>query len=531
MAVVDRLVPLEDGPFTRMIDSPNPVTRVEGAYTLGQNVYPQDPELGEELVGRPGSRPLGGSFGATNAHAVNGLGQFRTATADFTVAIYAGEIYTLDWTTEAWTKQVTTADLTTAGISLQTTSAERFAMVPAFDQLLVSGGIDAPFLWDGTAHGGLTALTACPPLYGVPTVHQARLFGIKATDRRTMVWSEADDPTTGYETGGFTNAWTLRQTDPYPLTRLVGTNQGLVIFREQSCTLAVGDVGTLEFQSSDTQEAIDAKVGTKTPWAVVEIGRNIVFLDALLRPHLIRPGATGVVPLWHDFRTTLRNGAHRSVDQWSHGVYYTPANLILFAVPQEDYQVDMMLVLSAATETPTPVAVWNGWGAESGENLHVMTMVRRPTLSGVTDPVPTLIRAAWPTNLVYLHGNPDDDTFLTDDITAAGLTQPIYHLVYGQPLGYSAKREKVFDRLDVSFRANTAQSALLWVRTARGDSDPLTVAVNATVSEAEVKASLGLDEQARWIAPRIAHQVAGERFGLVAFSVTAYASDDDPKAP
>jgi hypothetical protein len=111
-----------------------------------------------------------------------------------------------------------------------------------------------------------------------------------------MVWSEADSPTTGYE-AGFSNAWTIRQTNPHSLTRLYGTNQGLVVFRARSITMAVGDVGDDTFQSSDSQEAIDATMGTRSPWAVVELGMNLVFSERGLEAVPDPAGRHGCDPL------------------------------------------------------------------------------------------------------------------------------------------------------------------------------------------------------------------------------------------
>jgi hypothetical protein len=527
MAATDRVLMLEDGPWSQMIDSRSPTARVEGAYTLGQNVYPMDSGLGETLVGRPGSRPAGARL-VTFPAFIQAITQFSHGASETTVAVAGGELYTFNWTTETWTKVVTTANLTTKSITLSAVPLV-VACVTFGDALVVSDQNNIPFLWDGTSgSAGLTKLTNCPPLYGQPTVHQARLFGIKALDQRTMVWSEADDATTGYDTGGFTNAWTLRQTDQHPLTRLVGTNSGLIIFRARSVTMASGDVGTLEFQSTDTREAIDSSVGTYTPFAVLEIGPNILFLSSDLQPYLLRPGATGVVPIWSGLRNTLVGGAARANPQQAFAVNYTPASLAIFAVSDSlaSTAPNTLLVYDVRGDNPVPVGVWNGWDQASISAMAMVLDTQLPT------PVPRWMHGDYGTSggYVYLHGNPDDATFLTDDSLPAG-AQPIYHLVHCQPLGYSTGREKIFDREDVSFRAPTPQQVSIWNRTPRGDSDPYALTVDPADVEIETKVTLGLDEEGRWIAPRVAHQALGEQFGLVAVSVTGYAADNDPADP
>jgi hypothetical protein len=527
MAVTDRALMLEDGPWNQMIDSLAPTARKEGAYKLGQNVYPMDSEVGECLVGRPGTRVAGNRL-VTYPDLVQAIVQFSHGAVEQTIAVAGGELYAYDWDTETWTKVVTAANLVTAGVTFS--AVPWVACVTFGDTLLVSDQVNPPFLWNGTAGaGGLTSLTNCPPLYGKPTVHQARIFGIKASDLRTMVWSEADDATTGYE-AGFANAWTLRQTDQHPLTCLVGTNQGLVIFRARSITMAVGDVGDLSFQSTDTREAIDSSVGTSTPFAVLEVGPNIVFLSSDLQPYLSRPGAAGVVPLWQGFRNTLVAGATRANAQQTYAVHYTPSNLLLFAVgsPTSDAP-NTILVLDAKSDTPLPVGVWQGWNDVSGATISAMAMVL--DASGGTS-VPRWMHGDLGASggYVYTHGNPDDAEFLTDDVMVTGIL-PIEHIVKLQPLGFSTKREKVMDRIDASFRGDTVQNCTIGATTPRGDLDPVEVAVTPSAADLEVHASLGIDVTARWIAPTIRHQAIGEEFGLVAVSVTAYATDDDPGVP
>jgi hypothetical protein len=182
MARTDRLLQLEDGPFNRMIDSLAPTARQEGAYQLGENVYPEDPEVGEAIVGRPGMRPMGAQLSVFPKF-VQGIIQFPHNTLETTVAIAGGEIFTFDWTTRLWTKQVTTANLTTAGATLSGVPLQ-VGLLVVTSKLLISDGTNTPILWDGSAGAAsITVLTNCPALYGQPTLHQSRVFGIKASTR------------------------------------------------------------------------------------------------------------------------------------------------------------------------------------------------------------------------------------------------------------------------------------------------------------------------------------------------------------
>jgi hypothetical protein len=111
---------------------------------------------------------------------VQGIIQFPHNTLETTVAIAGGEIFTFDWTTRLWTKQVTTANLTTAGATLSGVPLQ-VGLLVVTSKLLISDGTNTPILWDGSAGAAsITVLTNCPALYGQPTLHQSRVFGIKA---------------------------------------------------------------------------------------------------------------------------------------------------------------------------------------------------------------------------------------------------------------------------------------------------------------------------------------------------------------
>jgi hypothetical protein len=549
MARTDRVVLLEDGPWTEMVDAKSPAARKEGAYRYGQNVYPLDPALGDELVGRPGVRLLGARLTETGAH-IQGIFQFSQPLTEMTVVVAGGRLFTIDWLTEAWTERVTAADLLTAGIVFNDV-VTKVAFLIVSDQLMISDGYNAPFLWDGSAgSAGLTPMTNCPPLLGQPTMYESRVFGIKTYDPATMVWSETDDPLTGYEAGGFTNAWTIRQTNARPLTRLVGTNDGLVIFRERSVTIALGTVGP-DFSTTATHDAIDSTRGTQTPFAVVEVGANILFLDAEMRPHILRPGGVGVEPIWDGVREIVADGGRMASPTTCIATHYTPANLVLFAIPNSvtSTSVGRMLVYDVSGDFPKAVGIWDGWTTVAGTNITALAMVLRTYLYGGNTPV--LLHGDRGDNggYVYQHGNPDDTSFLTDDEIVTG-TQAITHTVECQALGFSTKRDKVFDRVDVTCRPLPQMTLNISVATPRDVGTPQTVFVNtggqgwdyglwdsgdlfdvATMEDEEQHADLGIDAFGRWARPKIVHQTIGERFGMVAVTVTGYATNDDPEIP
>jgi hypothetical protein len=130
--------------------------------------------------------------------------------------------------------------------------------------------------------------------YGKPTVYGAKLFFIKNTDRRTIVWSEEAAANTGYEAGGYTNVWVLGQTTPAPLTAILGTNNGLYYFRQASIGVIRGVVST-DFTTSATHDSVSAAVGCPALDGVAEDGvGRLWFIDNRGQPWQLPVGGQPV---------------------------------------------------------------------------------------------------------------------------------------------------------------------------------------------------------------------------------------------
>jgi hypothetical protein len=536
MATSDQPSPLRDGPWTGMVDAIAPTVTSEGKYVLGQNVYPLDPAIGEGVVGRPGVRVLGAIGGAPGARRAQGHYQFtKRDGTEYTIRIVGGKFETFNWATEVWTEVVTTAQLTTAGITLDATAP--IAFLTFEDKVIISDETNTAWMWDGTTGAGLTKLTNAPVFYGPLTNYSGRVWGIKKTERGTMVWSEAGDATTGYEAGGYNNAWTIAQTDPNRLTRLIGTNEALYVLRGRSGTTVSGQV-TSTFSSAATRESLSDTIGTMSPFAVVVQDLNIIVLDADLHPQLLRPGATGFTELWTAFRETLKRIPKTEDDQRRCiSVLYTPASLLLFAIPDRDAtDPNLLLVYDIKGVVPVPVAIWRGWEITS------MAMVKN------AEGTPYLVHGDSE-GYTYLHGNPEDAEGPWDDELVSG-TVPIDHIVETRPLGFSPSGEKIFDRIDVSIRANTQMTLEISQITPRGTSEAQEILVESgfqgwdqavwddmiwdvddVLGTLESHGDVGIDEQARWLKVRIRHRTLGEQFGLVALEVVGYLTDNDPEIP
>ena len=517
---------LEDGPWTRMRDNYAPTSRIRGALSLAQNVYPVAPAAGGAVLGRPGYTGLGAQLGAVGARTVQGVFQFKKKNSTaYTVAIVGGKFYTVNWGTRVWTEVLTTAQLTAASVTLSTTA--RVAFLGFADVLLISDGINTPWSWDGTSGAGVVKLTNAPVIYGQFSSYYGRWFGTKASDRATFVWSEPLQPNTGFEAGGFANAWTLTQTDSSPITLLVGTNDALNVFRARSATAATGKPD-INFSSQGTREGVAEAEGTSSPWAFVQTERSIVFIDSDLHPQMTRSGGN-LIALWEDLYETIRQLPKASAVN-AIAVNFTPAQLFLFAVCDlGSTDPNLILVFNGAPDIPVPVAVWRGF------SMTAFAMVENASNA------PRLLHGF--NGYIYEHANPEDSLWNDEDATG---TVAIEHIVESQPLGFDLKREQFFDRLDVSLYTASAMTVDCYYETPRGRSINQTVTVTGggavfdsglwdgvsfATSSQEEHESLGLNGEGRWIKAGFHHKVLGEQFGLNSFAITAYAANTDPAIP
>lgn len=533
MATTDQTVPIRDGPWQRMLDAISPTTKQPGAYLLCQNAYPLDPAIGEGIVGRPGVRQLGAIGGSVGARRTQGYYQYtKRDGTEHTIRIVGGRFETFNWSTEVWTNVLTTADLAGAAITLDPNAT--IAFITFSDKVIISDGVNTAWSWDGTTGAGLTKLTNAPVFYGPLTVYAGRLWGIKAVETSTFVWSEVDDANTGYEVGGYNNAWTLTQTDPNRLYRLIGTNEALYVLRARSGTTISGQV-TSSFEAAATRESLSDTIGTMSPFAVVIQDLNILTLDADMHPQLLKPGGVGFAELWTSLRETLRRVPRTPEMLYKcQAVLYTPASLLLISIPQQSAtEPNMLLVYDVKGTVPVPVAVWTGW------EITAMAMVKDAAkeprlLHGGTD------------GYTYLHANPEDEDGPWDDKLAGG-TVAVDHRFQTQALGFDVAQEKIFDRIDVSVRASTEMTLEISAETPRGASEPQTIVVDSgylgwdtgLFDEAvfdddrtiESHGDVGIDLHARWIKVDFRHRTVGEQFGLVSTTVTAYPTNNDPEVP
>jgi hypothetical protein len=516
------------GPWRGMRDSLDPTAAEADLASLLQNVYPADLAGGRAVIGRPGFKLFGAQLGAGGARTAQLVTQFtKLDGTEHTIAIVGGKVYKADWTLRTWTEILTAAELALASITLSTT-ARCWSLVVS-DKLYITDGVNKPWLWDGTAHGGLTSITNSPVIYGRPTLYYAKVFGIKDTERSTIVWSEENDPTIGYEAGGYNNAWTLGQTSQDALRGLMGTNEALYYWRRNSVSAITGPVNSA-FATTGTREGVSDTEGTLTQGMAL-YDRLIFFLDAEKRPHVLLPGA-GVVPIWKDFSQTIA-GIDATYIAKCDTVYDPATGLVLYPVVVSGQTVPTyFLAFDPNQSPPQAVAIFNGFDAAVSGT--VKNLSGRPILIHIDT-----------NGYAYDHGTPDG-TYWNDEKQAG--TTAIAHVVQPTFGAYDVEDEKYFERIDAVFRTpGTVMSSMrMDYETPRGTSTPLTAVPGGFVSlwdvatwdtskwsayAVEQHTAFGLRGFGRYIRPRFLHGVVDEQFGMVRANVTGRVYSNEPGVP
>ena len=210
----------------------------------------------------------------------------------------------------------TSTDVTPVGVAIDAsaTPASRIYMTQLGNSLIVSDGVNKP--WIGT-NLGATPITAAYidigaggawSVQGAPVVYQGSLFciartvpgGSAVTAGLGLVWSEPNQPATGYTQTNYANFWNLIEQSSQPIYALAATNNTLYYFRAQSIGAVQGTPGS-NFVSTATRDLVSANVGCTAPASIVQFLDNIFFVDRLGRPYLFVPGAAPV-ELWKSLR-------------------------------------------------------------------------------------------------------------------------------------------------------------------------------------------------------------------------------------
>lgn len=513
----------KSGPYTGMTDAASPAASRPDRCRSILNAYRQVGRSAIRIVGRPGFTKFGSTL---DSGPVQWVGQFskKDGTTQ-TVAICKGQIYVGTWGGN-FALTITTSNLTAASITLDGTAI--CGCITAFDTLIISDGVHTPFSWDGTSGGGLTSLSNAPIAYGQPAVYYSKLFFIKAAERDVIVWSEEGTPNTGYEAGGYNNAWSLPGIKGEWITALAARNDSLGVIRPRSVTTILGAVNDA-FQTTGTRSSVTERTGSSSAGGTIVLDEGTVFLnsDGLPEYWPVGGGVAQSPSMSDDCQATLAAIPRSSLAkaQW---VYDPETNLILLGIGNlTAATIEQIFCFERTGGVPNFVGRWTGM------TCNVMGMALD------TANVPRLLRGT-DDGIVYYHGVPNGVQWNDDGI---GIT----HEVQGPALGYDEDNETRFDEVTVvGFSPTGMSDCVVSYETTHGvPTTPATVSFayggflldfshldvdTLTEVAAEQRVRVGINGFGRWLRPIFGHSTLDEQFGIELMAVTGSTTGRFPEA-
>ncbi len=294
----DRRKKFPFGPFRRVVKNSSRAREYPDALLAARNTYFVDAEHGASVERRPPwvQKKAGGILGGVGTR--QGQVVFEHVRVDGTIDrfVFIGGVMYL------WDGDTTFTNVTPGAVTISTTA--RIFCATFNDELIVSDGVNRPWRYNPATTTATyiqvdSAATAwCA--FGQPVVHGGALFFVLNTVggtsyRNKIVWSETLDAATGYMQTGYTDFWTVSQTDTRAIYALASTESALWVFRARSITSIRGTVDRA-FTSNANVEALPFAIGTTTP--ILLFADYIWFFDEMGRPYRLSASGGEPEPLW-----------------------------------------------------------------------------------------------------------------------------------------------------------------------------------------------------------------------------------------
>lgn len=323
------------------------------------------------------------------------------------------------------------------------------------DRLVVTDGVNQPWSWDGTT---FTVITAAPIARSC-TVYYLKLFlGDLPAEPATFKWSQEANELLGYEGphpdgGTYNNTWTFGATDSGRILKLVGLNENLLVFKQDSIASIRGAVEG-DFQTAATREAVSDSYGLVSARSVVVRVGDVYFL-APSGPKVIRGGGTHPMDVALGRIAETWNELRRDIWDRTVGAYDPVREHVIWLAPRHSGTLDWGICYSperdAASDQPD-----QGFSYFSGWMMDVM--------------------GVWEDddgNDEIVLGDGDGNVFVYgrervwDDGGVA-----VYRRLDSHSVGREAGSYKNFDRLDFLFRVGTDATVTVTPRAETGEVGP-----------------------------------------------------------
>lgn len=332
------------GPFKGVRNTTDPFDDTPDYLLDLLNMYIPDPEQGSGAYARPGF-VLTNSASQLGGANHQGQGVFHHSALDGTeyrFEVISGKIYRSSSDFTAYT------DVTPGGVTIDASLGTRVFMLSFADKLIVSDGVNRPWMGTNLAN---TPITGTNIQYDVgnsawSAQHMgvysgALVFVVKSIagvfSQIKIAWSAPNDPTQGYfnTVSGVAvdYTWDLVQTGTTPIYGIVPTNIALLYWRDDSIGGLYGAIGPT-FRSDATHDAVDVKIGSRSPATFALHGSNVFFCDSQGRPQML-PLGNKLNPIWLQMRSIVeqaRTDTPLTTQIVACGTVYASLNLYLVAI-------------------------------------------------------------------------------------------------------------------------------------------------------------------------------------------------------
>lgn len=306
MPVTERaLPPINDSGFRGMHASED-IAVPTGFLSLIQNCYLE----GRKLKVRPGIVQAGAQLSAGNP--VQVICHFEELDGTLhTVAICNADLFEYNWSTDSFS----TTDLAGEGITVDPSAIMDWAV--SRGRLIVTDGVNKPFMWDPSGPT-FTTLSAAPIAGGVEIYYdRVFFFDLPGSDANVFEWSDETDPVNGYFASDQT--WEFAQTDTGAVRNLVGLNEIMDVFKDDSIAMLKG-AAEASFQTDAVREGVSETEGSPGKFLSQVVDGDVYYMS-VNGPRVARSGmrrtpldldADGVNilgPIWDEFSVgQIRNG-------------------------------------------------------------------------------------------------------------------------------------------------------------------------------------------------------------------------------
>jgi hypothetical protein len=421
------------------------------------NMFVPDPDRGSGAYARPAAVLMNPSnqLGGANHQ---GQGVFHHTAADgteYNFKCVSGKLY------RSSADETVNTDVTPAGITIDGGLGTRVFMLSFADKLIVSDGVNRP--WFGTNLGS-TPITGTQIQYDVgnslwSAQHMgeysgALVFVLKTVAgvflQSTIAWSAPNDPTSGYFNVVGTTAvdytWILTQTGSTPIYAIWPTNIALFYFREDSIGALTGPIGP-DFKNSATHDAVDFKIGTRSPASIAQVGNTILFADTEGRPQMWRIG-NPLQDIWKQMRTIVETSrtdvpSATAVTACSAIISVDSLNLWVVATTSPSPTINLSPNTAYAFDVKTGVYVGR-WILGPGVNIEAMGTLKDQ--NGESELVVIGTQVAAINNgfggYVWRLANPQENNWLDSGLSVPNVSAQTQRLAYSADTMWNADQAR-----------------------------------------------------------------------------------------